>query len=120
MTRGKTRHKRTEVLVAVAAGIAASVFISVPGSADDGLTPEIARDAFEEYCAACHGYDGIPNLPGAPNFSIGESLDKNDATLLKSIGEGKGDIMPPWEDTFSEAERAAILRYVRSMVGAAE
>lgn len=113
------KSKRREKVFGISAGIVVCIFLSGHGMTDEAPTPEIARDAFEEYCAACHGYDGIPNLPGAPNFSIGESMDKNDATLLKSIGEGKGDIMPPWKDTLSEAERAAILRYVRSMADAA-
>ena len=75
------------------------------------------RDIYEEFCGACHGYDGTALLPGAPSFSNGERLEKSDAELLKSIMEGKGDIMPGWGDTLSEDECETILLYVRSMAG---
>ena len=75
----------------------------------------MARDTYEEFCGACHGYDGVPLLPGAPAFFNGERLEKPDAELLRSISEGKGDIMPAWKDILSADERVDILRYVRSM-----
>ena len=74
------------------------------------------RDIYEEFCGACHGYDGVPLLPGAPSFSKGERLEKTDVELLKSIREGKGDIMPAWQDVLSDDECESILNYVRSMV----
>ena len=75
----------------------------------------LGRDTYEEFCGACHGYDGVPLLPGAPAFSKGERLEQSDTVLLKSISQGKGDLMPAWQDILSEDERVAILVYVRSM-----
>ncbi|MFQ5757035.1 MAG: c-type cytochrome [Acidiferrobacterales bacterium] len=73
------------------------------------------KEIYEEYCAACHGYDGVPILPGSPNFSKGERLDKTDAELLKTISDGKGDIMPPWKEVLSEQQRKNVLHYLRSI-----
>lgn len=79
----------------------------------------VGRDTYDEFCGACHGYDGVPLLPGAPAFSEGERLEQSDTVLLKSIRDGKGDLMPPWGDILSEEERVAILAYVRSIAAAA-
>ena len=109
---------RGKIPVGVQVSVALCMFLLVSVMADEVQTTETGRNQYEEYCAACHGYDGIPFLPDVPNFSKGESLDQGDAKLLKSITEGKGDIMPPWQDTLNEEERAEILRYVRSIAGA--
>jgi len=111
------KNRRSKISVGVTASVMLYVLFTGHGLADDAETSESARNEYEEYCAACHGYDGIPNLPGAPNFSIGESLDKSEAELIESIAKGKGDIMPAWQDILSKDERVAILRYVRSMAG---
>lgn len=84
----------------------------------DALTA--GRELYDEFCGACHGYDGVSLLPGAPSFSSGERLNKTDDELIKSIREGKGDIMPAWQDMLSDDECAEILRYLKSMADAAE
>jgi mono/diheme cytochrome c family protein len=43
-------------------------------SAEDIIKMDDARDVFQASCAACHGFDGIPIMPGIPNFSKGERL----------------------------------------------
>lgn len=78
---------------------------------DDALT--LGRDTYDEFCGACHGYDGKPLLPGTPAFVNGERLEQSDTVLLKSIRDGKGDLMPSWGDVLTEDERIAILAYVR-------
>lgn len=84
-------------------------------NAQDDDTVALGREIFEEFCGACHGYDGVALLPGAPSFSNGERLEKTDAELLKSIKEGKGDIMPGWQDILSDDECESLLHFVRSM-----
>lgn len=74
------------------------------------------KEAFEELCASCHGYDGIPNLPGTPNFFTGERLDKNDSELLQAIRKGKGDVMPPWEEVLNEQAQQNVLHYIKDVL----
>ena len=88
--------------------------------AEDADAVALGRDYYDEFCGACHGYDGVPLLPGAPSFSEGERLEKTDAELVKSIMEGKGDIMPPWKDMLSDEECESILLYLRSMADEAD
>ena len=107
---------------ALGALIAVAV-LAAPGVAQERVVPAekldriaAARSLFQENCAMCHGYDGVPLVAGAANFSIGERLDKGDAELLAIIAKGKND-MPPWEDILGEEDRAAALSYVRVLAG---
>lgn len=74
------------------------------------------QENYEEFCAACHGYDGIPVLPGTPNFSTGERLNKKDSELLQAIREGKGDVMPPWENVLNEQAQQDVLDYIKEVI----
>lgn len=100
--------------VAVVAGPSVAQERVVPAEKIERITS--ARALFQENCAMCHGYDGVPLVAGAANFSIGERLDKSDAELLAIIAKGKND-MPPWQDILSEDDRAAALSYVRVLPG---
>lgn len=71
---------------------------------------------FEDLCASCHGYDGIPVFPGTPNFAVGERLDKKDNELLEAIRKGKGDVMPPWEDMLNELAQREVLNYIKDVM----
>jgi len=75
-----------------------------------------ARDIYHANCAMCHGYDGVPILPGAPNFASGERLDKPDPELLASIRDGR-ETMPPWGDALSDGEQLSVLAYTRLIGG---
>lgn len=77
---------------------------------------EAARESYDEYCAACHGYDGIPILPGTPNFVAGERLEKSDEELLETISKGR-DLMPPWEAELDSEQRQQLVNYIRGMAG---
>ncbi len=75
-----------------------------------------AKMLYQDNCAACHGYDGVPLLPGAANFALGEKLNKSDSELLEIINMG-GENMPPWEDILTDAEQHQVLSYLRVLVG---
>ncbi len=88
-----------------------------PGPAGGADTPDLAggQDIFEEFCAACHGYDGIRIIPEVPNFADGESLDKADSDLLASIRDGKGEVMPLWSNDLDEQQMRDVLAYIRTL-----
>jgi mono/diheme cytochrome c family protein len=91
--------------------------------AEDEAPEPIDDDAlallYEENCAFCHGYDGFPILPGAPNFAAGERLEKCDAALLATMKTGLND-MPPWEDVLSLHEQSQLLDFVRRFAAGEE
>jgi len=96
---------------------------SADAEAEDD-TPEVIDDdalalLYEENCAFCHGYDGFPILPGAPNFAAGERLEQCDAALLATMKTGLND-MPPWEDVLTVHEQRQLLNFVRRFAGGEE
>lgn len=68
---------------------------------------------YEDYCAACHGYDGINLLPEVPSFLDGKVFKSPDARLFQSVRDGRGDIMPPWIDELSVDEIFAALAFAK-------
>ena len=102
-----------------------SVFVALgaySGATDIGISKEEmsaiekGREIFHSRCAVCHGFDGVPELPEAPDFSKGERLDKTDAELIEAIKHGK-DIMPAWKDELTEEEIGQVLAYSRLILG---
>jgi mono/diheme cytochrome c family protein len=104
-------------MLALAAIAAAGSGAAWPDPARGADTPDLVsgQDIFEEYCAACHGYDGIRIIPQAPNFADGESLEKETLVLLASIRDGKGEIMPLWSNDLSEQQMLDVLAYIRTL-----
>ncbi len=91
-------------------------------TAEDIARMDDARDIYQANCAACHGFDGIPIIPGVPNFSTGERLDKSEQKLLASMQNGKesesgGIAMPPWKGTLDDEEMQAVLDYIQVIKG---
>ncbi len=91
-------------------------------TAEDIMRMDDARDIYQSNCAACHGFDGMPIMPGVPNFSKGDRLEKADQELLVSVQNGKesdsgGIPMPPWQGALSEEEMLAVLDYIRVIKG---
>lgn len=85
-------------------------------SAQDMQRHAAVRETFDDNCAACHGYDGVPMLPGTPNFVAGERLERSDDELLATIAQGQ-DLMPPWADEFTVEQRKQLLNYIRGFAG---
>jgi len=90
----------------------------------EAAAPDLAKGKtiFGSYCQACHGADGKGNSGLAANFVDDQArLAAPDAALLKVIADGKnGDtgIMPPWGAVLNEADRVAVLAYIRATFGA--
>ena len=101
-------------LAVIAAGGVGAAWPDLSRGAD---TPDLVsgQNIFEEFCAACHGFDGIRVIPEAPNFADGESLEKETPDLLASIRDGKGEIMPLWSNDLSEQQMLDVLAYIRTL-----
>jgi mono/diheme cytochrome c family protein len=79
--------------------------------------PFQAAAFFAASCAICHGKDGrgAANAPPTiPDFSDGgwQSRHPNDS-LIRSITNGKGAIMPPWKDKLTEDQIKEMVAVVR-------
>jgi mono/diheme cytochrome c family protein len=78
------------------------------------------KTVYDTNCGACHGVDGNTMIPGVPNFMKGETLDKSDADLTKSLKEGimkpQNPAAPPMPPVgLSDGDIGNVLAYIRSL-----
>ncbi|MDF0749714.1 cytochrome c [Marinobacter sp. 71-i] len=106
-----------------------------PVSADNA-PPEVhqGRQVYEQYCAACHGWQGEgaddwkkPNekgeMPAPPHDDTGHTWRHSDAMLFKMIAEGwrhpfnKSDrlTMPAFGESLTNQEIGAVIEYLKSL-----
>ena len=69
---------------------------------------------YATHCAACHGTNGTPVMPGAPNFRRLEALMRPDMQLLASIRGGKG-AMPGYLGVLRDREILDVVAYLRTL-----
>lgn len=91
---------------------------SVEDLSRDPTALTVGERLYGDNCAACHQYDGSGNiLVGAPDLSDDIWLYGGDgATILESIEEGRGGVMPPWESLGSD-NVSNLTQYVLSLSG---
>ena len=66
------------------------------------------------HCAACHGRNGAPVAPSAPNFTRGERLMQPDMVLLGTIRSGRGT-MPGYLGMLADREILDVIAYLRTL-----
>ena len=73
------------------------------------------REIFTESCATCHGVSGGGGL--GPSFNDGKLL-KDFSTIdaqVEFVKHGRG-VMPPFANSFSDAQIRAVVRYEREVL----
>ena len=86
---------------------------------DDG------KKLYESKCAMCHGKDGRADTKAGKMVKAADLIDdewkhgKSQAEVEKIIREG-GNKMPKYEKKLTDAQIAAIARYLRELVGVDE
>lgn len=90
------------------------VFVLVLSFSSGAIYADSGQELYEMNCSACHGVDGVAVLPGAPSFSKGETMEKDDVQLLASISNGL-KTMPPWNGILNDEEKKRSLEYIRSL-----
>jgi len=88
--------------LALAAGFAGAADITRGGS------------LYSNYCAVCHGPNGNPVMPGAPNFRRMETLMRPDMQLMATIRSGKG-AMPGYFGVLRDREILDVIAYLRTL-----
>jgi cytochrome c6 len=68
---------------------------------------------YRTHCAVCHGSNGRPVLPAAPDLSRPTALLKPDPMLLASIRAGRG-VMPGYQGTLRDRDILDIVAYLRT------
>jgi len=86
---------------------------------DKGFDAAAGRKIFADNCASCHGADGKGNQElGAPNLTDQIWLYGSDeATLIETITNGRGGVMPAWTGRLDQPTIKALAVYVHSLGG---
>lgn len=92
---------------------AMALALAGPGTAWAG-DPLAGADLYRRHCTACHGADGRPVLPTAPDFSRPTALLKPDLTLLHTIRSGRG-AMPAYEGQLRDRQILDIVAHLRTL-----
>jgi len=84
-----------------------------------GYDPAAGAKIFAENCVACHGEAGKGNPElGAPNLTDKIWLYGSDeATIIETVTNGRGGVMPAWEGRLDPATIKAMAVYVHSLGG---
>lgn len=69
---------------------------------------------YQSHCANCHGVNGQSDIPGTPNFSLGEGLFQSNRDLQETIENGKG-VMPGYRALLKESEVFDVIAYLRTL-----
>ena len=76
--------------------------------------PVKGRSIYSARCSGCHGENGLPRVPGVPNFTMGEGLMKPDQELMNVIKKGK-TVMPGFEGVLTEQEMLDAIAHIRTL-----
>ena len=99
--------------------VASFVLSMSGGKGAEGADLAHGQVVFEENCVACHGDAGAGNQElGAPNLTdniwlYGGSIE----TVMETIQNGRGGVMPAWVDRLDEATIKSLAVYVHSLGG---
>jgi cytochrome c6 len=76
---------------------------------------DVAKGAslYKLHCAGCHGGDGRPVMPTAPDFSRPAALLKPDLQLLGVVRSGRGP-MPAYQGRLRDTEILDIVAHLRT------
>ena len=131
--------RKTAIVIATVAAIAAAWYISAPSPADanadyrDPETVALGQTVYVEHCASCHGQNlqGQPNwqerdadgyLPAPPHDETGHTWHHPTAQLFEItklgteaiVGGGYKSNMIGFGDLLTDAEIHAVLAYIKS------
>ncbi len=93
-------------------GMAGVLALAAPAAlAADSLR---GSELYRSHCAACHGSNGRPVMPGAPDLSRPTALLKPDLQLLATLRNGRG-AMPGYAGQLRDRELLDLISHLRTL-----
>ncbi len=72
------------------------------------------QQLYQTHCANCHGLDGVPLVPGSPDFSHGDGLLNPDTVIFQIIKDGTSQ-MPRYEGILRDREILDVVDFLRTL-----
>jgi cytochrome c6 len=107
--RGFARAGRFRLGAASIALVLGAAFVSAE-AADPGKGTAI----YQKHCVSCHGNNGEPIWPGAPDFRRPGTLLKTDAQLITLFKQGRG-VHPAYLGVIKDREMYDLLAHLRTL-----
>lgn len=85
--------------------------LMLPARAAD---PRHGAELYSRHCSHCHGGDGRPVMPAAPDFSRPTTLMKPDTLLLAAVRAGRG-AMPAYQGLLRDRDILDIVAHLRTL-----
>lgn len=95
-------------------GAALVALIAALGPAAQAADTSLGAELYRQHCSGCHGGDGRPVMPTAPDFSRPTALLKPDLTLLATIRGGRG-AMPAYQGLLRDRDILDIVAHLRTL-----
>ncbi len=97
----------------------AEFVLSLSGKSSDAASATRGRGIYAENCVSCHGERGTGQRDvGAPSLADGIWLFGGDKpTVIRSISEGRGGVMPTWSERLDPAVVKMLTIYVHTLGG---
>lgn len=95
-------------------GILGAALLAIAAGSAGAADVQRGGTIYSTHCSVCHGVNGTPVMPGAPNFRRMESLMRPDMQLMTAIRNGKGS-MPGFFGVLREREILDVIVYLRTL-----
>jgi len=107
------------ILTPAQIGAVAEYVLSLSGRAGDTASAGQGAAIYAEQCVACHGEAGRGNQElGGPSLADGIWLYGGDkASIVRSIANSRGGVMPAWGDRLDAATIKMLTLYVHALGG---
>jgi mono/diheme cytochrome c family protein len=73
-----------------------------------------AKQNYERFCAACHGFNGMSIAPDAPNLRLNQGLLQPDAQIVQKLKMGSAK-KAPMMGMLSDQDLQQVVIYTRSL-----
>lgn len=73
-----------------------------------------AKQNYERFCAACHGFNGMSITPGTPNLRMNEGLMQPDFQIVQKLKAGSAK-KPPMMGLMNDNELQDVVTYSRTI-----
>jgi len=73
-----------------------------------------AKQNYDRYCAACHGFNGMSSTAGVPNLRMNQGLMQPDMQIVQKLKMGSNK-KPPMLGIMNDQELLDVVAYTRTI-----